>query len=99
MGLTVARLAKGLGMTVNALDPYASPAVAASASVTLVSSLPELLASADFLTIHTPLIASTRGMIAEAELNQMKKGAMILNVARGGTIGKRKQACICELAV
>lgn len=85
MGLTVARLAKGLGMNVNALDPYASPAVAASASVTLVSSLPELLTSADFLTIHTPLIASTRGMIAEAELAQLKPGARVLNVARGGT--------------
>lgn len=85
MGLTVARLAKGLGMNVNALDPYASPAVAASASVTLVSSLPDLLSSADFLTIHTPLIASTRGMIAEAELAQLKPGARVLNVARGGT--------------
>lgn len=73
-------------MTVNALDPYASPAVAASASVNLVSSLPELLSSADFLTIHTPLIASTRGMIGQAELAQMKPGARILNVARGGTI-------------
>lgn len=82
----MARLAKGLGMTVNALDPYASPAVAASASVNLVTSLSELLASADFLTIHTPLIASTCGMIAETELAQMKPGARILNVARGGTI-------------
>ncbi|KAJ5168840.1 uncharacterized protein N7482_004434 [Penicillium canariense] len=86
VGLTVARLAKGLGMAVNALDPYASPAVASSASVTLVASLPELLASADFLTIHTPLIASTRGMIGDAELAQMKAGSRILNVARGGTI-------------
>jgi D-3-phosphoglycerate dehydrogenase len=73
-------------MTVHALDPYASPAVAASASVTLITSLPELLKSADFLTIHTPLIASTRGMIGEAELAQMKPGSRILNVARGGTI-------------
>jgi D-3-phosphoglycerate dehydrogenase len=72
-------------MNVNALDPYASPAVAASASVTLVSTLPELLTSADFLTIHTPLIASTRGMIAGAELAQLKPGARVLNVARGGT--------------
>ncbi|KAJ5316705.1 hypothetical protein N7508_001213 [Penicillium antarcticum] len=85
VGLTVARLAKGLGMNVNALDPYASAAVAASASVALVSSLTELLTSCDFLTIHTPLIASTRGMIAEAELSQMKKGSRVLNVARGGT--------------
>lgn len=73
-------------MSVHALDPYASPAAAASASVTLVASLPELLSSADFLTIHTPLIASTRGMISDAELAQMKPGARILNVARGGTI-------------
>mgnify|MGYP001658140916 CR=1 FL=1 len=72
-------------MNVNALDPYASASVAASASVTLVSSLTELLTSCDFLTIHTPLIASTRGMIAEAELSQMKKGSRVLNVARGGT--------------
>ncbi|GIJ82687.1 hypothetical protein Asppvi_001198 [Aspergillus pseudoviridinutans] len=86
VGLTVARLAKGLGMNVNALDPYASPAVAASASVTLVSSLSELLPTADFLTIHTPLIASTKGMISTAELAQMKPGSRILNVARGGTI-------------
>lgn len=82
----MARLAKGLGMIVNALDPYASPAVAASASVTLVPSLPDLLASVDFLTIHTPLIATTRGMIGGVELAQMKPGARILNVARGGTI-------------
>ncbi|KAJ5136684.1 hypothetical protein N7448_005238 [Penicillium atrosanguineum] len=86
VGLTVARLAKGLGMTVNALDPYASPAVAALASVNLVSSLAEFLPSVDFLTIHTPLIASTRGMISKAELAQMKPGARILNVARGGTV-------------
>ncbi|KAF7174145.1 hypothetical protein CNMCM6106_008284 [Aspergillus hiratsukae] len=86
VGLTVARLAKGLGMNVNALDPYASPAAAASASVTLVSSLSELLPTADFLTIHTPLIASTKGMISTVELAQMKPGSRILNVARGGTI-------------
>lgn len=73
-------------MKVNALDPYASSAVAASASVTLVSSLPELLGSADFVSIHTPLIASTKGMISKKELAQMKQGARILNVARGGTI-------------
>ncbi|KAL1998971.1 hypothetical protein VTN02DRAFT_5261 [Thermoascus thermophilus] len=86
VGLTVARLAKGLGMNVTALDPYASPAVAVSASVTLVSSMTELLPTADFLTIHTPLLASTKGMIGPSELVQLKAGSRILNVARGGTI-------------
>lgn len=86
VGLIVARLAKGLGIKVNALDPYASTSVAAAASVTLVSSLQELLGSADFVSIHTPLIASTKGMISTDELALMKPGARILNVARGGTI-------------
>ncbi|EGD86484.2 phosphoglycerate dehydrogenase [Trichophyton rubrum D6] len=86
VGLIVARLAKGLGMNVNAVDPYASSAVAASASVTLMPSLAELLPTVDFLTIHTPLIASTKGMISSVELAQMKPGSRILNVARGGTI-------------
>ncbi|KAF3484431.1 D-3-phosphoglycerate dehydrogenase [Arthroderma uncinatum] len=86
VGLIVARLAKGLGMKINAVDPYASSAVAASASVTLMPSLSVLLPTADFLTIHTPLIASTKGMISTAELAQMKSGSRILNVARGGTV-------------
>ena len=73
-------------MNVTALDPYASQSVAAAANVTLVSSLSALLPQADFLTIHTPLIASTKGMISTAELSQMKPGSRILNVARGGTI-------------
>ncbi|EEH45017.2 phosphoglycerate dehydrogenase [Paracoccidioides brasiliensis Pb18] len=86
VGLIVARLAKGLGMKVNAVDPYASPAVAESASVNLFPSLAALLPTVDFLTIHTPLLASTKGMISSAEISQMKRGARILNVARGGTV-------------
>ena len=86
VGLNVARMAHGLGMTLHGLDPYASPAIAAAAFVTLHTSLPSLLAVSDFLTIHTPLIASTRGMISSNELALMKKGSRILNVARGGMI-------------
>jgi D-3-phosphoglycerate dehydrogenase len=84
--MIVARSAKGLGMNVVAVDPYASAAVASSASVTLLSSLSEMLPVVDFLTIHTPLIASTKGMISTSELARMKPGSRILNVARGGTI-------------
>ncbi|KAJ9293317.1 hypothetical protein DTO271G3_7813 [Paecilomyces variotii] len=86
VGLTVAKLAKGLGMIVVSFDPYSPPAVAASASVALVSSLSELLPVVDFLTIHTPLISSTRNMISACEIAQMKPGSRILNVARGGTV-------------
>lgn len=86
VGLNVAKMAIGLGMRVEALDPYASPAIAQAANVTMVSNLSELLTRSDFLTIHTPLIASTKGMIGASELAQMKKGARVLNVARGGMI-------------
>jgi D-3-phosphoglycerate dehydrogenase len=82
----VARIANGLGMRLLAYDPYANPNLAAAASVTLRPSLAELLEEADFLTLHTPLIASTKGMIGRAELATMKPTARILNVARGGMI-------------
>ena len=73
-------------MTLVASDPYASQSVAAAENVTLVSSLSELLPKCDFLTIHTPMLASTRGMMSTEELSQLKKGCRILNVARGGII-------------
>ncbi|KAF2472516.1 phosphoglycerate dehydrogenase [Lindgomyces ingoldianus] len=86
VGLTVARIANGFGMRLIAYDPYANPNLAAAASVTLKPSLLDILKEADFLTLHTPLIASTRGMIGAAELATMKSTARILNVARGGMI-------------
>ncbi|TGO33673.1 hypothetical protein BHYA_0233g00050 [Botrytis hyacinthi] len=84
VGLKVARMAVGLGMKVWALDPYASPQIAEANDVLLVKELGELLPVVDFLTIHTPLIASTLDLIGNEELSKMKKTAKVLNVARGG---------------
>lgn len=84
VGMKVARMAIGLGMKVTALDPYASPDVAKQAGVQLVGSLAALLPVVDFLTIHTPLLASTLNLLGEAEFQTMKKTARVLNVARGG---------------
>lgn len=84
VGLKVARMAKGLGMKVVAVDPYASPDVAREEGVTLASSLESILPAVDFLTIHTPLMATTMDLIGEKEFNKMKKTARVLNVARGG---------------
>ncbi|KAK5129746.1 hypothetical protein LTR08_002922 [Meristemomyces frigidus] len=86
VGLTVARAAGGLGMNLIAYDPYANPALAAAANVEMVPTMDEVFAQADFLTVHTPMIASTKGMIGAAELSKMKPTAQILNVARGGII-------------
>ncbi|KAI9790133.1 MAG: hypothetical protein M1833_002100 [Piccolia ochrophora] len=84
VGVLVARMAVGLNMKVIAVDPYASPEIAASNGVTLKLNLAEVLQNCDFLTIHTPLIASTKGMISSTELNTMRRGTRVLNVARGG---------------
>ncbi|ESZ92518.1 D-3-phosphoglycerate dehydrogenase [Sclerotinia borealis F-4128] len=89
VGLMVARLAGGLGMKVLALDPYASPEIAEANEVLLVKELRELLPVVDFLTIHTPLIASTLDLIGKEELGMMKKTAKVLNVARGGVYNEQ----------
>lgn len=85
VGLGVARRALGLEMRVIATDPYASPDIAAQYGIELTT-LPNVLQRADFLTMHTPLAASTRGLISAAELSKMRHGARVLNVARGGLI-------------
>ncbi|KAI1334562.1 phosphoglycerate dehydrogenase [Xylariaceae sp. FL0016] len=84
VGMKVARMCVGLGMDVAAVDPYASAEVARAAGVELVPRLEDLLPRVDFLTIHTPLIASTLDLLGEAELRAMKRTARVLNVARGG---------------
>ncbi|KAK1244885.1 hypothetical protein MKX08_004514 [Trichoderma sp. CBMAI-0020] len=84
VGMNVARMAKGLGMKVVAVDPYANPDMARQAGVDLASDLKEILPIVDFLTIHTPLLATTLDLVGEAEFKSMKKTARVLNVARGG---------------
>ncbi|KAK5661921.1 hypothetical protein OQA88_10030 [Cercophora sp. LCS_1] len=84
VGMKVARMGSGLGMKVVAMDPYASKEVAERNGVRLVGELGEILEEVDFLTVHTPLLASTLGLVGEKELRRMKKGARVFNVARGG---------------
>jgi len=81
----VSRHAQGLGMTVMAYDPYVPADYAAKRGVELVD-LDTLIASADFITLHTPLTPETRNMVNAERLQQMKPGARILNVSRGGVI-------------
>jgi D-3-phosphoglycerate dehydrogenase / 2-oxoglutarate reductase len=85
VGMHVARCATGLGMRVIATDPYASPTIATQNSVELTT-LDEVLSRSHFLSVHAPLIASTKGLIGAEELAQLQPGARVLNVARGGII-------------
>ncbi|KAL1881768.1 hypothetical protein Daus18300_000821 [Diaporthe australafricana] len=84
VGMKVARMAIGLGMKVVGVDPYMSADIARQNGVEMVGSLEEMLPEVDFLTIHTPLIASTLNLLGEKEFQTMKKTARVLNVARGG---------------
>jgi len=95
VGLGVARSMMGMGMRVVATDPYASPDLAAQLGIELTS-LEAVLQRADFLTIHTPLVASTRGLIGAAELSQLPAGARVLNVARGGLIDEAELLAALE---
>lgn len=84
VGMKVARMCVGLGMEVIAVDPYASAELARQANVQLVGTLADMLPVVDFLTIHTPLLASTLDLLGEEEFKKMKPTARVLNVARGG---------------
>jgi phosphoglycerate dehydrogenase-like enzyme len=79
-------LLRGFGMKQPlAFDPFVKPEMAASLGARLVP-LDELLAQADFVSIHCPLTAQTRGLIGPRELARMKPVAYLLNTARGGIV-------------
>ncbi|MEN0086772.1 MAG: phosphoglycerate dehydrogenase, partial [Leifsonia sp.] len=82
--LITARL-QSFGTNVIAYDPYVTSARAQQLGVQLVT-LDELLAQADFVTIHMPKTPETTGMISDDQLALMKDTAFIVNVARGGLI-------------
>jgi D-3-phosphoglycerate dehydrogenase / 2-oxoglutarate reductase len=85
IGSIVADRARGLKMRVVAFDPYLSAERAADLGVEKVE-LNDLLARADFITLHTPLTAETRNIISADAINKMRKGARIINCARGGLV-------------
>ncbi len=86
IGREVARRAIGLDMAVIALDPFVTAAKAAELGLKTANTLDELLPQVDFLTIHVPATAETKGLVGARELGMMKKTAVVLNVARGGII-------------
>jgi D-3-phosphoglycerate dehydrogenase / 2-oxoglutarate reductase len=85
VGSMVAARALGLRMKVLAYDPFLSAERAVDLGVDKVS-FDELLAAADFITLHTPLTDATRNIIDAAALARMKRGVRLVNCARGGLV-------------
>ena len=85
IGQAIAKRARAMEMTVIGVDPYVSAEQATLHGVELVE-FEALLARSDAITLHVPLGRATRGLIGATELAQMKPGAFLLNVARGGVI-------------
>lgn len=85
IGSIVADRALGLKMKVVAFDPFLSPERAVELGVEKVE-LDQLLARADFITLHTPLTDQTRNILSKENLAKTKKGVRIVNCARGGLI-------------
>ncbi|HUJ31763.1 MAG TPA: phosphoglycerate dehydrogenase [Candidatus Acidoferrum sp.] len=85
VGTEVARRARALEMLVLAHDPYVTPAVARELEVELVP-LDELLRRCDVISLHTSLSPATEKMIDAAALAKMKRGARLINCARGELI-------------
>ncbi len=85
IGSIVADRAQGLKMKVVAYDPFLSAERAAELNIEKLE-LDALLGRADFITLHTPLNDATRNILNAETLAKTKKGAFIVNCARGGLI-------------
>ncbi|NVN53952.1 phosphoglycerate dehydrogenase [Mycolicibacterium hippocampi] len=85
IGQLVAQRLAAFGAHITAYDPYVSHARAAQLGIELLT-LDELLARADFISVHLPKTKETAGLIGKDALAKIKPGAIIVNAARGGLI-------------
>ena len=86
IGGEIATRARAFGMSLKAYDPYVTDERFDMLRVERASSLDELLAASDVVTVHTPLNPETTGMISARELSLLPPGAIVANLARGGIV-------------
>lgn len=87
IGQAVATRARGLGMEVVAFDPYANKEFAFEWQITLTS-LDDLYARSDYVSLHSPSTPETLHMINRESLAKMKPGAVLINTARGSLVNE-----------
>jgi D-lactate dehydrogenase len=88
IGVHVIRIARGFGMKVLAFDVKPQPRLAAEYGFTYAT-LDELLAGSDVVTLHVPALPQTEHLIDERAIARMKKGAILINTARGSIVDSR----------
>lgn len=91
IGQETAKRAKAFGMKVLAYDPILDPNAANKLDVLLIN-LDELLSQSDYISLHIPLTPETMHIINAGTIAKMKRGARIINCARGGTIDEEALA-------
>ena len=90
VGRNVARVAKGFGMEVCAYDAFCPKDVIEAAGVKAMDSVEDLYKECDIVSLHIPATPETKNSINYALLNQMKKGAMLVNTARKEVINEEE---------
>lgn len=88
IGAIVARILHGFGCKILAVDPNQDPALINSYGVSYVD-LDALLMQSDLISLHAPLVPSTRYIINKETIQKMKKGVMLINTSRGGLINTK----------
>jgi len=88
IGREVARRATGLDMKIIGFDLFMTPDRAAQLGIEAVANIDQLLPRCDYVTVHTPLTPETTNLLGEKQLAMMKKGARVINCARGGIINE-----------
>jgi D-3-phosphoglycerate dehydrogenase len=89
IGSNVAIRAKAFGMRIAVFDPYIKNEKVETIGGELCRTLEELLPKVDILTFHTSLTAETKGMMTRERIRMMKKGAILINCARGGLVDEQ----------
>ncbi len=87
IGQVLYNRAKCFGMNPMGYDPLLSKEKAKELEINLVS-LDEIYAKSDYISVHTPLVKETKGMINKETISKMKNGVKLLNIARGGIINE-----------
>src|SRR5205823_5973507 len=82
----MARRANAFGMRVVALDPFVTKEQAAELGVQLAADLKDVLGGSDFVTLHAPGSDKTKGLINAETIKHFKRGARLINCARGELI-------------